>query len=439
MEGKYGKALYCYWIAFIIALGGLLQSYVTCIIAGAISSICDEFCLSPLKQGNVASIILAGAIIGSLCAAKLADRIGRKCTLMIAVIIYLITALISVAIHSYFSLLLLRMFTGVAVGMSAMVVPIYLAEIAPPEKRGAFVSNYQFFLTIGTFIAYLTHYFRLNNENWRFMFFIAAIPALFQWIALIFLPESPRWLINQGQKEKAEQIFLKIGGQSSEAVQSSGSEKRKLFSHTFIFLIVLGSVLSIFQQLSGINAMIYFAPKIYGEAGFSKENAVLATLLVGAVNMIATLLTILMVDRFGRKKLLLVSEAGVVGGLAMLVFSFLTESNWIDFLATGAVPLYVFFYSLGLGPIVWVLISEMFPLAVRAKAIAFFTVINWVTNYLIVLSFPYLLSAIGAGITFSLYGLLSIGAFFFFLFYVPETKGKSLEQLEKELLSPKDE
>lgn len=424
------STFYRYWIAFVASLGGFIQSYVVCIIAGSLIFIANEFQLSPMKQGNVASFILIGAIVGALTAGYLADRIGRRKTLILAASIYFITASTIFYIHSFPYLMVLRFATGIAVGISAIVVPLYLAEIAPTNKRGAFVSCYQFFITIGTLVAYLVNLVIASREDWRLMFFMASIPAALQLLALVFFPDSPRWLLSQGDELGAQEVMQKLG--KGQMIKESKVPEEPLFSSRFTFLLILGLVLSSFQQFSGINAVVYFAPKIFSEAGFSDpKDAIFATIIVGIMSVIATFLTVLLIDRFGRKKLLLMSQTGVILALAVLVASFAMQSELIDLIAVGAVPLYVFLYSLGLGPIVWVLISEIFPLPVRAKALALCTFTSLVSNYLVVLSFPNLITSLGSSWTFFIYGAASLIAFLFCIKYVPETKGKSLEQLEK--------
>lgn len=395
------------WIAFIASLGGFLQSYVACIIAGALIFIANEFELSPMNQGNIAAIILIGALTGSLMTGYLADRIGRKKTLLLSSAIYLITAVSVFAISQFHALMILRFATGLAVGMTSIVVPMYLAEIAPPAKRGAFVSFFQLFVTIGTLAAYFVNLMFTKQGNWKMMFFFAAIPAAIQMLGFISFPESPKWPVEK-------------------------KESKSLFTSRFSFLILIGFVLSAFQQFTGINAVVYFTPKIFNEAGFSDpKDAIFATFLVGIMNVIATLTTVFLIDRFGRRKLLLISQIGVIITLLILILSFATDWPIVDKMAVGGVILYIFSYSLGLGPIVWVLISEIFPGSVRAKALAFCTFTSWLTNYLVVLSFPSLLASFGPPWSFGIYATLTLMAYFFCLRYIPETKGKTLEELEK--------
>lgn len=435
MHAKTQSSLFRYFPVLVASLGGFLQSYVTCIIAGAIIFISDEFQLTPLKEGNVASIILIGAIAGSLIAGFLADRIGRRRSLLLSCVIYLVTALSVFPVQSFALLMTLRFLTGLAVGITSILVPMYLAEIAPSAKRGAYVSFFQFSVTLGTLAAYLVNLSIAKQGDWRSMFFIAVFPAAFQLVGFFFFPESPRWLLMKGKVKQFEKAARQTGIEVRE-VQNTAEPKatEKLFKPKFLLLITIGLVLSAAQQFSGINAIAYFTPKIFAEAGFSDpRNAILATVLVGVVNVLATFLTILIIDRFGRRRLLLISQAGVIVTLLFLVLSFATENAFVDRFAVIALVSYIFLYSVGLGPIVWVLISEIFPLTVRAKALSFCTFISWTCNYIVVLTFPQVLSSIGSSWTYTIYGVLSFLAFLFCLRKIPETKGKSLEELEKEL------
>jgi MFS family permease len=269
-------------------------------------------------------------------------------------------------------------------------------------KRGAFVTAFQLFVCLGTLAAYGVNAVFSESGEWRWMLFAVSFPAALQLAGFFFFPESPRWLSARGKKEELPQ--------------------ERLFSKRFSLLIAIAVVLTSFQQFSGINAIVYFMPKIFNGAGLAPGDAIFATLIVGVVNVFSTLISIFLIDRLGRLKLLLISQMGVVLSLLALVFS------------SASIFAYIFLYSLGLGPIVWVLISEIFPTSVRAKALVLATFVSWMSNYLVVLSFPSLLFSIGNSWTFSLYALLSLAAFVFYKKFIPETKGKSLEELEKILV-----
>jgi sugar porter (SP) family MFS transporter len=313
---------------------------------------------------------------------------------------------------------------------------MYLAEIAPSAKRGAYVTFFQFSVTIGTLVAYFVNLSTAKQGDWRMMFFIAVFPAAFQLIGFFFFPESPRWLLAKGKMEKLEQAARQTGVELSE-VQNASVPKanEKLFKAKFLLLLTIGFVLCASQQLSGVNAIVYFTPKIFAEAGYSDpQDAIFATVIVGVVNVLSTFLTIFVIDRFGRRKLLLISQIGVIVTLFFLMLSLATDIAFVDRFAALALILYIFSYSVGFGPIVWVLISEIFPLSVRAKALSFCTFISWISNYIVVLTFPHILATIGSPSTFAIYGAITLLAFLFCLRKIPETRGKSLEELEKELI-----
>jgi SP family arabinose:H+ symporter-like MFS transporter len=426
---------YAYWAAFVAALGGFLQSYVTCAIAGAIRFIADEFSLAPLQEGNLASIILLGAIAGSCFSGSPADKWGRKKCLVVSAFLFLIGSIGVFFVTSYSLLLILRFLIGLAMGTTSILVPLYLAEIAPPKSRGAFVTMFQFAITIGTMVAYLINLFYEPSGNWRIMLALAAFPATIQLVSFLAFPESPKWLFGHGQFEKGNEVLHRLQGtrlEKAEPVEADQATWGSLLKPIFRRCLFIGIILSMFQQLSGINAIIYFTPKIFGEAGLS--NAMFSTVLVGIINLISTFISIFLIDRWGRRKLLLWSQVGVALSLLVIVAAFATESSLIDLIAVGAVLTFVGSYSLGMGPVTWVLISEIYPLSIRAKAMGVMTFLSWLSNYLVVLSFPSLLAGFGSPYTFSLYFALAAVALFLFWRFVPETKGKSLEQLEKEIL-----
>lgn len=398
MDSESRPTLYVYWAAFVASLGGFLQSYVTCAIAGSLAFIAGEFSLNAFHQGHLASIILFGALVGSCFAGFLADRLGRRRSLQSAAFLFFASS-VGMFFSTSFSLLLLyRFVAGIATGISAILVPLYLVEIAPNSKRGAFVTVFQFAVTVGTLAAYLVNLAFEGSGHWRAMLGFGAPIALFQFLALFVFPESPVWL--------------------------SGTEKPSGNLKAFLPLLFVGFLLSVFQQLSGINAVIYFSPKIFAEGGLARP--MLSTLLVGVINILATFGSLLLIDRWGRRKLLLLSQGGVLLSLLIIILAFATESSFVDLLAVGGVLTYVASYSLGMGPVTWVLISEIYPFEIRAKAMAVMTFLSWLTNYLIVLTFPPLLAGWGSTITFSLYFLFGVLGFFLFFRFVPETKNENL-------------
>lgn len=432
--------LFVRWVAFAAAMGGFLQSLVTCVIAGALFHIVTEFYLTPFQEGHVASIILLGALLGAVSCGYIADRFGRKIPLLISAFLYLISACLAYSITSFTQLLLLRFFTGIAVGITSILVPLYLAEIAPSSKRGAFVATFQLAITLGTLGAYVINASYTGVGNWRAMFFVVSIPAAIQFFALFFSPESPKWLFNKGQAAKALKVLKSLHKSDTHKPESSISMEHKdgsFFNPALRKILIIGIVLCVLQQFCGINAIVYFAPKIFCEAGFSMENGTtIPMLVIGIMNVLSTLLSIFLVDRLGRRKLLLISAIGVIFSLLIFLFAFVTKMQILDLFSIFAIILYIGSYSIGFGPITWVLISEMYPTSVRAKIMSLMLFLSWISNYLVVLSFPYFMAHFGTVATFGFYTIVAIFSFFFFLRYIPETKGKTLEELET-LLYPK--
>jgi SP family galactose:H+ symporter-like MFS transporter len=423
------------WSVFVASLSGFLQSYATCVIAGALLFIVKEFSLTPTSEGLAASIIILGAILGSLSTGYFADKNGRRAVLLFAAVLYVASNIPILFISSFPLLLFLRFTTGIAVGMTSLACPLYLAEIAPPAKRGAYVCCFQLAVTVGTLIAFALNLGFTVSENWRFMLFFTAIPAAFQAALLFTIPESPKWLLGSGQTKKAAAALksLHTGDdppRKNDALESSSW--RHLFSPFFRKGVLIGISLVVLQQWCGINAIIYFAPKIFQEAGFeSVKGAIAATLGLGCINFCATILALFLIDRLGRRTLLLLSQGGVALSLLFFTATFIFPSHF--FVAVLCLLLFIVSYSIGLGPIPWVLVSEIYPLSIRAHGIALMTFLSWLCNFLVVFTFPrFLASWTGSG-AFGLYTLIAIGAFFLFQWIIPETKGKSLEEIETSL------
>lgn len=391
--------------AFVAYIGSFLQSYSTCIIAGSLLFISEEFSLSPIDQGKVASSIILGALFGALISSYVADFFGRKPAILFTSLVFFLMAILSQFISTFFWFLSLRFTMGIAVGISSTVVPMYLAEIAPAKRRGGFVSGYELSITLGILAAYVMGYIGTLLEDWRVMYFFPVFPALIQLLLYKFLPESLSW--------------------------HSLEKRTTLFTRKLSLLLLIGFVLSAFQQLSGFNAVVCFAPKIFLEAGFSeRESATFVSIFIGCMHVIVTLISLFIIDRIGRRKLLLFSQGGILVTLGLTILSF--SQNLLT-LSVGSILAFVFFYSIGIGPVVWVLIAEIFPLSVRAKAVSFLTFTSWFCSYFIILFFPQLLSAYGAAITLTIPAVFSFVAFVFYMYFIPETNGKSLEELEMEL------
>lgn len=441
MAHKQYLSRYMVFVVTIACLGGLLFGYHTAIIAGALIFLSPIFDLSIAAQGVLVSIILLGALVGALMGGYLADRLGRKWTIMLTAVLFILGSWITAESYSYFMLLFSRVVSGVAVGIISVTAPLYLAEISPPTRRGGIVSAYQLAITLGILGAYLINYTYSQKAEWQKMFIVGSFPATIQLLALFFTPESPAWLFKKGRSPHAITVLKRLRvdrdweSHIDEMKQAASSKSKRawkaLFSSKLRTILLIGIFISAFQQITGINTVIYYAPRIFQGAGYTSAiSATFATLSIGVVNVLATLVSVWILDRVGRRRLLLIGIAGMVVSLASLAISSFLHVSLIDEVALIALVSYVAFFAIGLGPITWVLLSEIYPLKVRGKAMTLATFVNWLCNYFVSLTFPNLLVSIGIGGSFFLYGIISLLAFWFVLKYVPETKGKSLEEIE---------
>jgi SP family galactose:H+ symporter-like MFS transporter len=432
---------YLLFVVVVGAFSGFLYGYHTGVISGALAFLASSFHLNIADQAMVVSIILFGALLGALFAGSLADRMGRKRTIALTSALLVIgSVLISMSV-SYEILLLGRFITGIGVGILSLSAPLYLAEISPEQLRGSYVSLYQLAIAIGILASYAVGYFFSDTGDWRWMFAFGIFPALLQGVALFFLPETPPWLFNRSMEKKAIGVLQKTrkGKQwmkhldemkSSAAPHKSGKWKA-LLSHKLRFVLFIGFILSAMQQITGINTVIFYAPKIFETAGFqSATGAIVATLGVGIVNVLATALSVWLLDRVGRRILLLIGTGGMTVFLSLLAIAFFSKSELIDQIAVVSLMAYVAFFAIGLGPVTWVMLSEIYPLKVRGKAMSIAIFINWSCNYLVSLTFLEFIELLGAFGTFLMYALISALSFWFMYRYIVETRGKSLEEIE---------
>ena len=435
-------------ISFTAALGGLLFGYDTGVISGALLFLRQTFHLSSLMQGVVTSIALAGAAAGAAGAGGLADRFGRKPVLLVIAVIFVIGGIVSALAPNLGTLLAGRLLVGVGIGVASMLTPLYLAETAPAKSRGAMVSLNQLMITVGILVSYLVGYAFARGGEWRWMLGLGALPGAVLAVGMLALPETPRWLAGHGRVADAEAALHRLRGPDvdvsaelsalrADLQREQRSQLRGELKRAGMRLpLIVGIGLAIFQQVTGINTVIYFAPTIFQGAGLSSASAsILATAGVGAVNVIMTLVAIRLIDRVGRRVLLLVGLAGMTVSLCVLAGGFLlgTQSGAVGWITTASIAAYVGFFAVGLGPVFWLLISEIFPLAVRARGMSFATIANWGFNLLVALTFLSLIDLLGRTGTFLLYAALTVAAFVFSYRLVPETTGRSLEQIEGDL------
>jgi MFS transporter, SP family, galactose:H+ symporter len=440
--------MYFYLIATVAALGGLLFGYDTGVISGALLFIRQVMDLSPTLQGVVVSIALAGAAAGAAMAGYLSDHLGRRYVILSAGLLFIAGAVLSAVAQEVTILLIGRFLVGVAIGVASMLTPLYLAEISPASDRGAIVSLNQLCITAGILVSYLVGFALADvASGWRWMLALGALPGVILAVGMIALPESPRWLAGRGRLQDAEAVLRRLRGGADVSDEISGlrtdlaREGRHIASASELLApslrrpLIIGIGLAMFQQITGINTVIYYAPTIFQSAGLSSAaTAILATAGVGAVNVIMTIVSIRLIDRLGRRQLLIWSLGGMAVTLFVLAGAFTAgASGHLAWIAVLSVAAYVGFFAIGLGPIFWLLISEIFPLALRGRAMSLATVANWGFNLIVSATFLNLVEVAGSSGTFLIYAVLSLLALVFVAIVVPETKGRTLEQIEEAL------
>jgi SP family galactose:H+ symporter-like MFS transporter len=425
--------------AAVAALGGLLFGYDTSVISGAILFLQGDFRISDKQLEFAVGIALAGALAGSAIAGYLTDRWGRRTVLIITAISFGIFAVLSGLAPGLATFVVARFFVGVCIGVASLVTPLYLSEMSPARVRGALVSLNQLAITVGIMVAYFVDYALAASQNWRWMFITALFPSLVLLIGMIFLPESPRWLARVGFRERALENFHRLGrGDEAEAelrdveqvLQEETGGFGMLFQPGFRIAVLVGIGLAVFQQITGINTIIYYSPAILRMSGFpSDKAAILAAAIIGIANVLVTIVSIMLVDRLGRRFLLLLGTLGMAVALTLVGIAFHTKSasSVVFYEVIG----YIVFFGIGLGPVVWLLISEIYPTKIRGKAMSIATLCVWGANWLVAGTFLSLIHAAGPAGTFWIFAAVCVLSFFFCLLFVPETKGKSLEDIER--------
>ncbi len=434
---------FVYVVALVGALGGILFGFDTGAISGAILYLKQDFSLTSTLQELVTSVALAGAALGAIIGGPLADRYGRRLLIMTTAAVFILGSFAAATAESVSWLIASRIFIGIAIGIASFAAPLYLSEIAPAKIRGALVSLNQVAVTVGILCSYLVDYAFAHEGGWRWMFGLGAVPAFALGIGIFLMPDSPRWLMMKGRREEARRDLQRIRGAGAaidaELDEISANLSRQhpgystLLRPEFRLPLIVGITLAALQQVTGINTVIYYAPTIFQFAGLgSAEAAIFATLGVGIVNVLLTLVALWLIDRVGRRPLLLVGEAGMVVSLIFLGLGFFWHgqggvTGWIT---AASLMAYVGFFAIGLGPVFWLIIAEIYPQQVRGLAMSVATLANWGTNLLVALTFLTLVDALGESLTFWVYAALAGCAFVFTFFMVPETKGRTLEEIE---------
>ncbi|MFT4832002.1 MAG: SP family sugar:H+ symporter-like MFS transporter [Psychroserpens sp.] len=500
---------YTILISLIVALGGFLLGFDSAVISGAVKGITIYFKMTEWQLGFSVGCVVFGAMAGNLVAGPLSDRFGRKNMLIIVAALFSISATWSAMATGYTEFIIARIIGGIGIGGAILIAPIYIAEIAPPKLRGSLVSFNQLNIVIGISVAYFSNYFLVNieGEAWRWMLGVEAIPAVIYFFALFTVPKSPRWLILKLNEIKlARKILLKIGGEeyaeTTLAEIQRGLDRKEekgklsdIFKHKYATIMIIALGIAFFQQITGINAVFYYAPTIFEQAGGTTDSSFLQAIVVGLTNLVFTFVAIWLIDKLGRKPLLLIGTTFMTVALLMATFAFnnatynfnddtlskvgnkeimvalsdlngksfdgqaalFTEvsaklddelflefkrneiTNFISINATLvliAILLYVASFAISLGPVMWTLISEIFPSKIKGIAISVVGFFNSLISFSVTQVFPWELSNLGPTVTFAIYALLSLCAVFFVYKYVIETKGRTLEEVE-ELLTNK--
>ncbi|GEQ03067.1 MULTISPECIES: sugar porter family MFS transporter [Staphylococcus] len=432
-------------IFFLGALGGLLYGYDMGVISGALLFIEDDIPLNSFTEGLVVASMLVGAIFGSGASGPMSDRLGRRRVVFIIAIIYIVGALILALAPSMPVLVIGRLVIGLAVGGSTAIVPVYLSEMAPTEQRGSLSSLNQLMITIGILSSYLINYAFTPIEGWRWMLGLAVLPSLILLIGVAFMPESPRWLLEH-RSEKAARDVMKLTFKESEIDKEIADMKEinAISESTWNVLkspwlrptLIIGSVFALLQQIIGINAIIYYAPTIFSKAGLGNATSILGTVGIGTVNVLITIVAIMIIDKIDRKRLLVIGNIGMVASLlimAILVWTIgIQSSAWI---MVACLTLFIIFFGFTWGPVLWVMLPELFPMRARGAATGIAALVLSIGSLLVAQLFPILTDVLSVEQVFLIFAAIGVCALIFVIKYLPETRGRSLEEIEADLRS----
>jgi SP family xylose:H+ symportor-like MFS transporter len=451
-----GSTTYVFLITIVAALGGLLFGYDTGVINGAIGPLKTYFNLDEVREGWAMGCALLGCALGAAGAGAISDRFGRKKVLILSAVLFFVSAIGTALPTTLTAFILFRILAGLGIGAASIASPLYIAEITPARIRGRMVSINQFAIVSGILVVFFVNYFiarqgdELWNQDhgWRWMFASGALPALVLLALLFLVPESPRWLMKRGREDEALGILTRVNGAAyarTELAEIKGTlahesgSLSQLFQPGLKIVLVIGIVLAVLQQVTGINVFLYFGTEIFKKMGSETNAALLQNIVVGAVNLSFTIVAIWTVDRLGRKPLMMIGSAGM--GICLLAMGLAayaqTTGLWILLFILG----YIACFALSVGPVTWVILSEVFPTRIRGRAMAIATVCLWVANYLVSQTFPmmnrddsWLVATFHRGFPFWLYGAFCVVLLFFIWAFVPETKGKTLEEIERHWL-----
>ncbi|WP_297099293.1 sugar porter family MFS transporter [uncultured Draconibacterium sp.] len=434
-------------IAIIIALGGFLFGYDIAMMSGTTTQLESLYNLNSFWLGFTTAVAIIGTIVGTIIIGKPAEKFGRKKSLILLSGLFAVSTLGSAFALSWGMLLFFRFVTGILLGCVTVVTPMFIAEISPAKKRGQLVLLNQFFVVTAIFLAFAVNYLLANifeSGSWRWMIGVEAIPATIFFLLLNLVPESPRWLINKGRTEEALAVFQRIKAENPEeevrivkvaVEQEEAIEHGKLFVRENRFPVMIAILIAAFNQLAGINAIMIYAPRVFEMAGFGTNASLLQSISVGATNLLFTFVALFLIDKYGRRTLLMAGSVGMVFFLGMLSKSFFTQ-NYSDLGGYGVMIYlmgFIAFFAFSQGAVLWVVISEIFPNKVRSKGQALGTFTHWIFAAALIWGFPILNNTVGGGISFGFFAAMMVLHFFFAWKVLPETKGKSLEDIQEEI------
>lgn len=431
-----------FW-SIVTALGGFLFGFDTAVISGAEKAIQQLWNLNAFEHGLTISIALIGTVLGAIFGGIPSDQLGRRQTLRWIAVLYLVSAVGAALAPGWASFMAFRFLGGLGVGASSVTAPLYISEISPAHSRGKLVGLFQFNIVLGILIAYLSNYLLANagEHSWRLMLGVQAVPAVAFLLFLFRVPESPRWLLLHGRLPEGRDVLRIISPNTVEddvaailTSQSLGAQQNEsLWAKQYRTPVLLAVAFAFFNQVSGINAIIYYAPRIFEMTGLGKDAALLSSAGIGLVNFIFTLLGVNVIDRFGRRSLMLIGSVGLIATLGLVARAFYTE-QFGGMLVPVLLFVYIAFFAFSQGAVIWVFISEIFPNTVRAKGQALGSSTHWVMATVIAFTFPYFAEKLGGGHTFAFFCAMMVLQLVFVWRFMPETKGSSLEQMEKALV-----
>lgn len=436
---------YLYFVTFVAALGGLMFGFETAVINGAIYYVAEHFQLTDFMKGFVVSTALAGCVIGALFIGKPGDKYGRRYMLKIMAALFLFSMLGTGLATNIWIFVLARFMGGIAVGGASVLTPMYISEVSPPKIRGKLVATSQLAIVTGILVAFFSDYMidSLLHGSWRWMFLAGVVPSAVLWVLLFFISRSPRWLVKKGLEEEARQVIQRVTpGENAEELIASikdslkeeeAGKRVRLLKKPYLRLAMIGIAVGMFNQLAGINVIMYYSTDIFREAGFSGEAALFQSVLIGFTNLVFTIIAMSIIDRFGRKFLLYVGASGMSVFLGLFSWAFITDTK-SGFILLSLLIGYIAFFAFSQGAVIWVILSEMFPNSVRAKGTAIGSFSHWIFNFGIALLFPVVSAVVGVGYVFVFFTVATLLSLIFYRYALIETKGKSLEEIEKLML-----